>query len=619
MSLLSNINIQINQKPLKSFQYVTINQNLYGIDSFTITCRYDAAEKLDGFLIEKTKDFLGLPIVIQTKIKVKDEEKDGISFQGFVTEIQSTRSGMADYDQIIISGGSSEIIMNRKPTNRAFIDKTLEEVVKEVLKSYQIKTKLSVRNKFRFPYIVQFEESDFEFLKRLSIRYGEWFFFNGKELVFGEIPEMEGNLTIGYNLQDFRYELKVKPVRFSISSVDPLKSDVYNYQSGNSKIESNLNIYGKHALKMSKKLYSEEGNDYYGYLNVNESEYKKGIESVGETEEAADAINLADLSGNSTNGFLTSGMFIKINCPKEDSKDKMSYGKYLLTSIQHNMDNTLAYQNSFTAIPAETAIPENTDINFVKFTNNQLGLISDNRDPKKLGRVKVSFWWMEDKQATPWLKVVTPYIQKDSGFYFVPAKNSRVLVGFEGGDVEKPYCLGTLYDEEINPDAEWAGNYEEENANVHAIRTRSGHTIEFIDEKDNEKIRIYDNDGSIIIFDTKEKSLIINATENIEISAKNINISAEENIVVGAKENIEIAAEADLNHLAKGSLAMQSDGDTTLKSKGSVTVEAASDTEISGQNLTVEGKVEAEIKGIQTTVNGKMTTVQGASGKIEVI
>ena len=154
-------------------------------------------EDLDGFLIEKSKDYLGLPVVIQTKIKAKDDEKDGINFQGYVTEIQSSRSGMSDYDQIVISGGSKEIIMNRKATNKAFIDKTLDEIVQEVLKEYELRTKIKAKNKQRFPYIVQFEESDLEFLKRLSIRYGEWFFFNGSEIIFGEIPVVDRALTLG--------------------------------------------------------------------------------------------------------------------------------------------------------------------------------------------------------------------------------------------------------------------------------------------------------------------------------------------------------------------------------------------------------------------------------------
>ncbi len=72
MALLSSIEIIINNNPFRNFQKVVISQNLYGTDRFEITCRYDALEDLDGFLIENSKDFLGYPIVIQTRfLKVK--------------------------------------------------------------------------------------------------------------------------------------------------------------------------------------------------------------------------------------------------------------------------------------------------------------------------------------------------------------------------------------------------------------------------------------------------------------------------------------------------------------------------------------------------------------------
>jgi type VI secretion system secreted protein VgrG len=605
MSILSKIIILINKKPLKSFQHISINENLYGIDSFEITCRYDALEELDGFLIEKSKDYLGLPVVIQTKIKAKDDEKDGVNFQGYVTEIQSSRSGMSDYDQIVISGGSKEIIMNRKATNKAFIDKTLDEIVQEVLKEYELKSKIKAKNKQRFPYIVQFEESDLEFLKRLSIRYGEWFFFNGSEIIFGEIPAVDRVLSLGYNLDDFRYELKVAPVNFSLFTVDPLNLDVHRYKSGNSKIEANLNLYGKHALQMSKKIYSLEGKDYYEHLNVNETEYKKGLETVGEIQEAVDAINLTDISGSSTNGFLAAGNFVKVNCLKQDGKSKMNYGRYLVTSVQHSMDNTLTYRNSFAAIPAETSMPENTDPYFVRTSTNQLGMIADNQDPKKLGRVKISFWWMEGRQATPWTKIATPYTHKEAGFYFIPAKNSRVLVGFEDGDVEKPYCLGALFDEDGNPDPAWAGNRNESNAKIHAIRTAAGNTIEFNDSDGGEKITIYDRgNNNRITLNSAGGKLSVHSEGEAHMTAKSM-----ASISLGGSDKPEES---------KVSVWLQEDSLWVTNESGDVFVESKNNDlgvtafngviSIQGRKIVLEASESIEIKGPLVKINGAATT-----------
>jgi type VI secretion system secreted protein VgrG len=617
MALLTKIDISINQKPFKSFREVSISQNLYGIDRFEIRCRYDALEELDGFLIEKSKNFLGLPIVIQTKFLMNNEDKDGINFRGYITEIQSLRSGVTDYDEVIIAGGSTEIALNRKPTNRAFIDNNLEEIVKEVLKKYQLKYKISPRNKERFPYIVQFEESDLEFLKRLSIRYGEWCYFNGQDFIFGEIPpgQKSETLTLGSDLKSLKYELRANPVKFSLFTVDPLKLDVYRYNSGSSKIESNLNMYGKHALKMSKTLYTEEGRDYFEHINVKESDYKKGLDQVGETIESVDAVNLNDLSGISVNGFLNAGTEVKIDCSKQDGKGKIDYGKYIVTAVNHQMDNTLSYENSFTAIPAETSIPENTDPYFVRTSSNQLGMVEDNKDPEKLGRVKISFWWMEGRQTTPWIKITTPYIHKEAGFYFIPAKNSRVLVGFEDGDVEKPYVIGTLFDKDANPDPDWAGNRNESNAKIHAIRTAAGNTIELNDTDGGEKITIYDRGnnnritlnsagGKLSVHSTGEAHMTANSMASISLGDPDkpedskVSVWLQEDSLWVTNESGDVFVESKNNDL--GVIAFS--GVISIKGR-KIVLEASESLEIKGPVVKINGAATTEIKGGIVQIN----------------
>ncbi len=592
MALLSKISVTIEGKPLKSYRQITVVQSLYGVDQFEIVCPYDTLESGNDFIIEKSKDYLGLPVVIQTHMKEKGNEKEGLLFKGYITEVQGSRSGMRDTDQVVISGGSVEIAMNRKPVNRAFIDKTLEQTVKEVLKDYPVKTKVAPRNKTTFPYIVQFEESDLEFLKRLSIRYGEWFFFNGSELVFGEMPVKEETLILGHNLTSVNYELRVSPVKFSLYTLDPLKLDVFRYTSGSGKVEPNLNNYGKHALKMSKKLYSLEGKDYFEHVNVDEKDYQKGLDNVGEIQEIADAVNLTDLQGVSTSGFLSAGMVATLQGKKQDAKTQLDFGRYLVTSVRHTFDNMLTYQNCFTAIPSEITVPENCDPYRIRETGNQLGLVADNQDPKKLGRVKIRFWWMDDKQMmSPWVKVLTPYTVKRGGVYVVPPKNTRVLVGFEDGDVEKPYVLGSLIDEDACPNPDWPGNYDEYNAKVHGIKTRSGQTIELWDDAGGEKIRIYDDGNkNEITLDSANGNITIRTSGTMTLEGGDIEIKAQGGIKIEAgqaleQKGMEVKTEAQ-SSLTEEAMTVEIKAKTTLKAEGSASAEVSS----SGM-MTVKGSM----------------------------
>jgi type VI secretion system secreted protein VgrG len=365
-------------------------------------------------------------------------------------------------------------------------------------------------------------------------------------------------------------------------------------------------------------MYTEEGINYYEHVNVKESDYKKGLDRVGETKEIADAVNLTELSGVSNNGFLSAGMQVKISCLKQNKNEKQDYGKYLLTSVNHQMDSNFFYENIFTAIPAETSLPENTNPMIIKTSSNQQAYVTDNKDPNKLGRIKVRFWWMKRGQSTPWLKVLTPYSHLKAGIYFVPALNSRVLVGFEDDDVEKPYCIGTLYDEAVTPDPDWVGNANEGDAKIHAIRTASGNTIEFHDSEGGEKITLYDKDDkNRITLDSANRTLTIHADGTLNINASKINIKAEKEFTLICEKS-DTTVTKDMNMTVGNNLSIDAGRNFSLASGSDNTISAgkklkreAVEVEISALGSlksTAKGKAEFTATGI-TVIKGSLVQI----------
>jgi uncharacterized protein involved in type VI secretion and phage assembly len=274
------------------------------------------------------------------------------------------------------------------------------------------------------------------------------------------------------------------------------------------------------------------------------------------------------------------------NSMQPGMRKQIPYLSYLITSVRHFVDNTLKYSNSFTAIPAETTIPESSDPYFIKTTHNQIGFIAENIDPKKLGRVRISFPWMKNGTSmTPWVKVVSPYVNENSGFYFVPAIGSRVLVGFEGGNVEKPCCLGNLFDDDFPPDPAWAGDFNNADAKIHAIRTKSGQTIEFIDESGSEKIRIYDTEEkNEIILDTAKREIRIKATEKIMLEAKDIEIKAQNGIKIEAGQGLEQKANE-----------VKTEAQTSLEQKA-MEIKIEAQTNLEAKAVSAEIKADASFK-----------------------
>lgn len=74
-------------------------------------------------------------------------------------------------------------------------------------------------------------------------------------------------------------------------------------------------------------------------------------------------------------------------------------------------------------------------------------IVTDNKDPDKLGRVKVKFPWLpeESRFAAGWARITTSASRSGRGFFWLPEVDDEVLVAFEHGDIRYPIVLGALW------------------------------------------------------------------------------------------------------------------------------------------------------------------------------
>lgn len=81
-----------------------------------------------------------------------------------------------------------------------------------------------------------------------------------------------------------------------------------------------------------------------------------------------------------------------------------------------------------------------------------VGVVTNNEDPDKLGRVRVKYPALDESLEGWWARIVAVGSGKDRGQLMTPKVGDEVLVGFEGGDAHKPYVLGTLWNGKDTPD-----------------------------------------------------------------------------------------------------------------------------------------------------------------------
>lgn len=230
-------------------------------------------------------------------------------------------------------------------------------------------------------------------------------------------------------------------------------------------------------------------------------------------------------------------------------------------------------------------------------------IVTNVKDPEKLGRVKVKFPWLSDTEELDWLRLVTVGAGADRGFFVMPEVNDEVLVAFEGGDIRRGYVLGGLYNGRDKPPGgdhvNGAGQVDKR-----IIQTRSGHMLTLDDSTGASGIELVTKSGKLkVSLNDKDTVFMLESGKDVVIDAKG-------NVTIKSVGDMEVAATGDLKISGKN---VKVEAQTNLVLKG-------------GMNVKVDAGVDAEVKGnARAKVSGTagvevsstaITQVKGALVKI---
>ncbi len=170
------------------------------------------------------------------------------------------------------------------------------------------------------------------------------------------------------------------------------------------------------------------------------------------------------------------------------------------------------------------------------------GIVSANADPEKLARVKVELPWLDADFSSHWAPVMQLGAGPDSGTMFLPAVGDEVLVGFEHGNIDRPFVLGGLFNP-IDKPPEYGHFLDDGKVIGRGIVSRKGHEINFQDADDNLGITIHVVNGSrtpvvSIGLNADDSKLVIQSEGNVEVQAeREIKLSGQK-ITVEAKGDL---------------------------------------------------------------------------------
>ena len=456
--------------------------------------------------INSSKDWLGESIVVKAANKP--------IFVGVVTNVQLHREG-SDFGCIIVSGYSATYRMETAHSCFSWNDTTIGDVVKKLCAEAKVQLELNPAFKENKDYICQYEESDFDFIRRLAHQYQEWMYFDGTKLIFGKPRKLADPIILEYGTTLASLDIGLQTLARS--------EQVFSYHSGADREMQRMTpdlAYGHDklsgdAFRTSLGMFSKPARQHALPRISDESEL---INYMGR-KQAAETAETHYITAESQVPTLRIGSVISLYSSfleRVGNLSEESLGDFIIIEITHEVSQGSYYKNRFKAIPATLKALPSPKVR-MPLAETQMATVLSNADPEGKGRVRVRMNWQTDGMQTGWVRVMTPDggsssdVKSNRGFVFIPEVGDQVLLGFRHGDPARPYVMGSLFNGTT-------GNGGGSNNSIKSLKTRSG--ISVILNDDNRSLKIKDASGSSIHLDGNG-NILINAPKNIQLHAGN--------------------------------------------------------------------------------------------------
>ena len=520
------ITISVGKKSLSSFISLQIEQNIGKHHRFQMAVELETGSNRYVHNINSSKKWLGESIVVKAA--------NTPIFVGVVTNVQLHREG-SDFGCIIVSGYSATYRMETAHSCFSWNDRTIGDVVKKLCEQAKVQLELNPAFKETKDFICQYEESDFDFIRRLAHQYQEWMYFDGTKLIFGKPRKLADPIRLEYGTTLSSLDIGLQTLARS--------EQVFSYHSGADREMQRMTpdlAYGHdklagEAFRASLGMFSKPARQHALPRISNETEL---VNYMGR-KQAAETAETHYITAESQVPTLRVGSVISLYSSfleRVGNLSEESLGNFIIIEITHEVSQGSYYKNRFKAIPATIKAMPSPKVR-MPLAETQMATVLSNADPEGKGRVRVRMNWQTDGMQTGWVRVMTPDggsssdVKSNRGFVFIPEVGDQVLLGFRHGDPARPYVMGSLFNGTT-------GGGGLEGNHMKSLTTRSGHTIKLNDSLSSLGITIKDIKGNSIHIDSVGDDIIINAKRNITINAG-------ETFTVNARE-MEVNIDSDI-------------------------------------------------------------------------
>jgi uncharacterized protein involved in type VI secretion and phage assembly len=337
--------------------------------------------------------------------------------------------------------------LNRTRRTSTFQNMTLGDIARKVASNAGIQTGTIDSLGSPRQFVQQNNETDWEFLWRLAKDIDFEVVVIDKKLNFRKAGTNEAQpkrLRLGEEL--WAFDPRITAVQqldeVVVRGWDPQQAQEIEARSRIGKTDTQLGI--------SRDKVAQAGSG--GTLTISD----RPITSTDEAQALADS--LAQKHGNafvSAEGACRGDPTIKPGKKIEIKDVGPNFdGTYTLAATRHLFKGGSGYETLFTVSgrTPHRLVDLTTPAKRKGWGNSVVrGVVTNNQDPNKQGRVRVNFPALAGDMESEWARVIGPAAGKDRGLMMLPQVGDEVVVAFEHDDVHFPYVIGSVWNGKGKP------------------------------------------------------------------------------------------------------------------------------------------------------------------------
>ncbi|HEY1278384.1 MAG TPA: VgrG-related protein [Acidimicrobiales bacterium] len=536
---------------------IVVEDQLHLPDSFTVTFRDGARSALD-------KSGAKVGAAVRVAVLNDSAQKPATIFKGEVTALEAEIHHGTSYS--IVRGYDQSHRLMHGSVTESYRNATYADIAKKVAERHHLKAGHIEGSSPTHVHVVQANESDWEFLRRLAAEVGYELTVVDGQLDFhppvsssaapppGDLTtEDPHRLLVGSNL------LELRAVVTAAEQVE--EAEARGWDAATKKaivstvaVKTETVANGQDPARLAS-LFPGPRLVTTDVPHATSKDVDNAARALAEQVAAA----FTDIEGQARGDpSLRAGTPVTIGLLGAPFD-----GKYVLTGSRHRYDAEEGYTTSFTISGRQ----ERSLLGLVagdgpsgRISGVVPGVVDDVDDPDQQGRVRLRFPWMADQYVSDWSRVAHAGAGADRGFFILPEVGDEVVVSFDQGDVRRPFVLGGLYN---GQDKAKTGPAPFLDGSSHAVNnrlftSRAGHQLVFIDASDHCGVVVSTGDGGI------------------EVRLDQ------------ARSTVEVRSSGDVTVTA--------DGATKIRTKGAF--------EVSAQSIKLEAQGDASLEGAQVSIQG---------------